>query len=325
MPPTTTDEFERRYAVVRSRDRRFDGRFFTAVTSTGIYCRPSCPARTPLRRNVRFYVTAAAAQQAGFRACRRCRPEVVPGAPEWDHGADVAARAMRLIADGEVDRGGVSALASRLGYSERQLHRTLVERLGAGPLALARAQRARTAALLVESTPMRLTDVAFAAGFGSLRQFNDTIRATFGVTPTELRRTAAKGDQAPGTVVVRLAHRAPLAGGPLLRHLEARTVPGLERTTGDGAYVRTLVLPHGTGVGVLRLGADAVHCTFRLSDLRDLAAAVARCRRLLDLDADPVAVDTHLAADPALAPLVRATPGLRAPGTVSGFELALRA
>ncbi|MCK9249104.1 MAG: helix-turn-helix domain-containing protein [Solirubrobacteraceae bacterium] len=325
MTPTADAEFEHRYAAVRGRDRRFDGRFFTAVTSTGIYCRPSCPARTPLRRNVRFYVTAAAAQQAGFRACRRCRPEAVPGAPEWDVGGDVAARAMRLIADGEVDRGGVPGLASRLGYSERQLRRILVERLGAGPTALARAQRARTAALLLESTTMPLADVACAAGFGSARQLDATVRDTFGTSPGGLRRAAGAGAATPGTVTVRLAHRTPLASGPLLRHLADRAVDGLERTTADGAYRRSLALPHGPGVCDLRPGATAVTCTLRLTDLRDLAAAVARCRRLLDLDADPVAVDGHLAADPVLRPLVGATPGLRTPGTVCGFEASLRA
>jgi AraC family transcriptional regulator of adaptative response / DNA-3-methyladenine glycosylase II len=323
-----TPDFAQRYAAVRSRDRRFDGRFYTAVTSTGIYCRPSCPARTPQPQNVRFYPTAAAAQQAGFRACMRCRPEVSPGAPEWDLVADVAGRAMRLIGDGEVDRTGVPGLAARLGYSERQLHRVLVAQLGAGPLALARAQRARTAALLIESTAMTFTDVAFAAGFGSLRQFNETVRETFGRTPTELRRGARAVPAGPGgtppPLTLRLARRDPFPGGEVFAFLRARLVPGLDRTDGD-AYVRSLDLPHGPGVCVLRDAPGAVECTLRLTDLRDLAAAVARCRRLLDLDADPVAVDEHLARDPALAPAVAATPGRRVPGAVDGFELAVRA
>jgi AraC family transcriptional regulator of adaptative response / DNA-3-methyladenine glycosylase II len=325
-----TDRFQERYAAVMSRDRRFDGRFYTAVTSTGIYCRPSCPARTPRPANVRFYPTAAAAQLAGFRACLRCRPEVAPGDPAWDLVADVAGRAMRLIADGEVDRAGIPGLAARLGYSERQLHRVLVGQLGAGPLALARAQRARTAALLIEGTAMTFTDVAFASGFGSLRQFNDTVRQTFGRTPTELRRRVAVSDGPPppagaaAPLVLRLPRRAPFAGAALLAFLAARTVPGLERS-GAGTYVRTLALPHGPGVCVLRDGAGAVDCTLRLADLRDLSAAVARVRRLLDLDADPVAVDAHLGADPALAPLVAAVPGRRVPGAVDGFELAVRA
>jgi AraC family transcriptional regulator of adaptative response / DNA-3-methyladenine glycosylase II len=325
----TSHDFAQRYAAVRSRDRRFDGRFYTAVTSTGIYCRPSCPARTPRPQNVRFYPTAAAAQQAGFRACMRCRPEVSPGAPEWDLVADVAGRAMRLIGDGEVDRTGVPGLAARLGYSERQLHRVLVAQLGAGPLALARAQRARTAALLIEGTAMTFTDVAFAAGFGSLRQFNETVRETFGRTPTELRRGArvavpATAGGTPPPLTLRLTRRDPFPGGEVFAFLRARLVPGLDRADGD-AYVRSLDLPHGPGVCVLRDAPGAVECTLRLSDLRDLAAAVARCRRLLDLDADPVAVDEHLALDPALAPAVAATPGRRVPGAVDGFELAVRA
>src|SRR3954462_5034727 len=180
-------EFERCYRAVAGRDARFDGWFFTAVHTTGIYCRPSCPARTPLARNVSFFTTAAAAQAAGFRACRRCRPDAVPGSPEWDVRADVVARAMRLIADGEVERSGVPGLAARLGYSERQLHRLLVGELGVGPLALARARRAQTARLLIETTDLPMADVAFAAGFASIRQFNDTVREVFATAPSRLR------------------------------------------------------------------------------------------------------------------------------------------
>ncbi|WP_324276159.1 bifunctional transcriptional activator/DNA repair enzyme AdaA [Blastococcus brunescens] len=174
---------ERCYRAVAGRDARFDGWFFTAVHTTGIYCRPSCPARTPLARNVTFFTTAAAAEGGGFRACRRCRPDAVPGSPEWDVRADVVARAMRLIADGEVERSGVPGLSARLGYSERQLHRLLVGELGVGPLALARAQRARTARVLIETTDLPMADVAFAAGFASIRQFNDTVREVFAGTP----------------------------------------------------------------------------------------------------------------------------------------------
>src|SRR3954453_1169234 len=173
-------DFERCYRAVGSRDQRFDGWFVTAVTSTGIYCRPSCPATTPQRRNVRFLPSAAAAQRAGFRACLRCRPDAAPGSPEWDNRADVVARAMRLIADGVVDRDGVPGLAGRLGYTERHLHRMLHAELGAGPLALARAQRAQTARVLIETTPLGLAEIAFAAGFRSVRQFNDTIREIYG-------------------------------------------------------------------------------------------------------------------------------------------------
>ena len=316
---------ERCYRIVCSRDARFDGWFVTAVTSTGIYCRPSCPARTPRREHVRFHPTAAAAVADGFRACRRCRPDVTPGSPAWLGRADVVARAMRLIADGLVDRGGVGGLARRLGYSERQLHRLLVAEVGAGPLALARVQRAHTARLLLETTDVPVTAAAFAAGFASVRQFNDTVRAVYAATPSELRRRRSRGEVAtPGTITVRLAARAPLDAGAVLSFLGARAVQGVEEVV-DGAYRRVLSLPHGPATVSLRDGGDHVSCTLRLAHVSDLAAAVARCRRLLDLDADPVAVDEHLGADPWLAHLVRRSPGTRVPGHVEGAELAIRA
>jgi AraC family transcriptional regulator, regulatory protein of adaptative response / DNA-3-methyladenine glycosylase II len=341
-PAQMTDEFEVRYRVLGSRDRRFDGCFYVAVTSTGIYCRPSCPAIVPKRRNVRFYPTAAAAQGAGFRACLRCHPHAVPGSPEWNHRGDMAARAMGLISDGVVDREGVAGLARRLAYSERHLTRQLTAELGAGPLALARAQRAQTARMLIETSALRLIEVADAAGFSSVRQFNDTIRATYGRTPTELRRggrgpspatpTASAGE-APGVVTVRLAYREPLEWTRLLGFLAYRAVPGVELVEGE-VYRRTLGLPHGQGTVALRhvaggrggaRGGSHVECRLRLVDLRDLTAAVQRCRRLLDLDADPAAPAEQLARDPLLAPLVRAAPGVRVPGTVDGGELAVRA
>src|SRR3954469_14125611 len=203
-------DHERCYRAVTGRDSRFDGWFFTAVHTTGIYCRPSCPARTPLARNVTFFTTAAAAQAAGFRACRRRRPDAAPGSPEWDVRADVVARAMRLIADGEVERTGVPGLAARLGYSERQLHRLLVGELGGRALALARARRAQTARVLIETTELPMADVAFAAGFASVRQFNDTVREVFATTPSELR-TSRRGRTGgtPGWLTLRLAARAP--------------------------------------------------------------------------------------------------------------------
>src|ERR1700690_656913 len=186
------EDFEQCYLAVQSRDPRFDGWFFTAVPSTHIYCRPSCPAHTPLRQNVRFYPSAAAAQLAGFRACKRCRPDASPGSPEWNSRADVAARAMRLIADGLVDREGVNGLARQIGYSVRQLERVLQNEIGAGPIAIARAQRAQTARILIETTSLAMTDVAFAAGFSTVRQFNDTVQSIFATTPTSLR-SRAKG------------------------------------------------------------------------------------------------------------------------------------
>jgi AraC family transcriptional regulator of adaptative response / DNA-3-methyladenine glycosylase II len=324
-------DIERCYRAVQAKDARFDGWFFTAVTSTGIYCRPSCPAITPKRANVRFYPTAAAAQLAGFRACKRCRPDASPGSPEWNMRADVVGRAMRLIADGVVDRAGVSGLAARLGYSERHLHRQLVAEVGAGPIALARAQRAQTARVLIETTDLPFAQVAFGAGFASIRQFNDTVREVFASTPTELRAKAARrtahGDAAtaaPGTVRLRLPVRQPFDGDGLLAFLGPRAVPGVEEVVG-GTYRRTLRLSHGPAVVELTPAPDHVRCAVRLSDLRDLASAVQRSRRLMDLDADPVAVADLLEADALLSSLVAKSPGRRSPGHVDGAELAIRA
>jgi AraC family transcriptional regulator of adaptative response / DNA-3-methyladenine glycosylase II len=314
---------ERWWRAVQGQDARFDGWFVLGVLTTGIYCRPSCPARTPLRRNVRFHPSAAAAQAAGLRACKRCRPDASPGTPAWNGRSDLAARAVRLIADGVVDREGVPGLATRLGYSRRQVERALLAELGAGPLAVARAQRAQTARTLVETTDLPLAEVAFAAGFGSVRQFNDTVQEVFALTPGELRRRAAPAPAA-GAVSLRLPFRAPLWPDSLLGHLAATAVPGVEEWRG-GAYRRTLRLPHGHGVVALTPRTGHVACRLSLTDLRDLAPAVARCRRLLDLDADPVAVDTRLATDEALAPWVAEAPGRRVPGTVDEGELAVRA
>lgn len=321
-------DFDSRYRAVSSRDERFDGWFIVAVTSTGIYCRPSCPAVTPKRANVRFYPTAGAAQYAGFRACKRCLPDAVPGSPEWDVRADVAGRAMRLISDGVVDREGVSGLARRLGYTERHLHRLLVAELGAGPLALARTRRAHTARLLLESTGLPITQVAFAAGFSSIRQFNETVRAVFASTPGELRRAGRRGGGSEGVdsgeIHLRLPYREPLDLDGLLDFLGARAVPGVESYE-DGVYRRTLRLPHGAGTVALSAGERRVRCVLKLEDPRDLGAAVERCRRLLDLDADPVAVDEAFAADPVLGPFVARYPGLRVPGSADAEELAARA
>ncbi|MCW2632958.1 MAG: putative bifunctional transcription activator/DNA repair enzyme AlkA [Pseudonocardia sp.] len=314
------------YRAVQARDARFDGWFVTAVRSTGIYCRPSCPAITPKRRNVDFYRTAAAAQGAGFRACLRCLPDASPGSPEWNLRADLVGRAMRLIADGVVERDGVTGLASRLGYSERHLHRQLTTEVGAGPLALARAQRAQTARTLIETTGLQFTDIAFAAGFASVRQFNDTIRAVFACTPSALRaRRRSAAQPAPGTVSLRLPYRRPFDAGTLWAFLGARAVTGVEELTPGGTYRRVLRLAHGSGTVALTPADGHVRADLRLADLRDLGSAVHRCRLLLDLDADPVAVDGVLGADAALAPLVSARPGVRLPGATDGAELAVRA
>ncbi|MDN3258465.1 AlkA N-terminal domain-containing protein [Streptomyces sp. CSDS2] len=311
--------------AVRSKDARFDGWFFTAVLTTRIYCRPSCPVVPPKPENMTFYPSAAACQQAGFRACKRCRPDTSPGSPEWDRRADLVARAMRLIADGVVDREGVPGLAARLGYSTRQVERHLLAELGAGPLALARAQRAQTARLLIETTALPMSEIAFAAGFSSVRSFNDTVREVFALSPSELRaRVPASGAGTPGVLTLRLPFRAPLNPSNLFGHLAATAVPGVEEWR-DGAYRRTLRLPYGHGIAALAPRPDHIACRLTLSDLRDLTVAISRCRRLLDLDADPVAVDERLRADPLLAPLVERGPGRRVPRTVDGAEFAVRA
>jgi len=319
---------DRCYLAVRSRDPRFDGWFVAAVTSTGIYCRPSCPARTPQRRNVHFLPTAAAAQRAGYRACKRCRPDATPGSPEWDGRADVVARAMRLIADGTIDRSGVPGLAGQLGYSVRQLERALLAEVGAGPLALARAQRAQSARVLIETTDLAMSAVAFAAGFSSIRQFNETVLAVFAVPPSALRAAArgpARGaESGPGTLVLRLPFRRPLEPDTLFGHLAATAVPGVEEVVG-ATYRRTLGLACGPAVVTLSPTPTHIACRVDLADVADLTSAIARCRRLLDLDADPEAVDRVLADDPALAESVASAAGRRVPRTVDGDEFAVRA
>ncbi|MFC5185915.1 AlkA N-terminal domain-containing protein [Actinomadura harenae] len=320
------EDTERCVRAVQAKDARFDGWFFTAVVTTGIYCRPSCPAVPPKPQNMRFYPSAAAAQQAGFRACKRCRPDTSPGSPEWNHRADVVGRAMRLVADGVVDREGVPGLATRLGYSTRQIERQLRAELGAGPLALARAQRAQTARLLIETSALPMSDVAFASGFASIRAFNETIREVFAQTPTELRDRVARGHPvaANGTLSLRLPFRQPFYPDNLFGHLAATAVPGVEEWR-DGAYRRTLRLPHGPGIVALKPTPTYVACTLTLNDLRDLTIAISRCRWMLDLDADPEAVDELLSADEVLEPLVRKAPGRRVPRTACGAEFGIRA
>ena len=319
------------HRAVTSRDRRFDGVFYTAVRTTGIYCRPSCPARTPALANVTFHPSAAAAQAAGYRACKRCLPYATPGSPEWDVAASAAGRAMRLVADGVVDREGVEGLARRVGSTPRDLSRRRTAELGAGPVALARARRAQTARVLIETTDLTYADIAFAAGFASVRQFNDTVREVYASTPTQLRgRRGRAAGAATGTVTMRLAVRTPFAGTALLDFLAYHLVPGVE-VAGPGWYARTLDLPHGPGTVRLELadeeagaGTAFVTATFRLQDLRDVAAAVERARRLVDADCDPVAVAGHLADDPVIGPLATRRPGLRVPGQVDGNETAVR-
>ena len=329
------DDIEACERAIRSKDARFDGWFICAVVTTGIYCRPSCPAR-PHPKNLRFYPSVAAAQQAGFRACKRCRPDASPGSPEWNVRSDLVARAMRLIGDGVIDREGVTGLASRLGYSVRQIQRELTAEVGAGPLALARAQRAQTARVLIETSTMPMSDVAFAAGFASIRAFNDTVQEVFALSPTELRvgaarrarRHSARGlelaSATPGALSLRLPFRKPFCPDNLFGHLAATAVPGVEEWRG-GAYRRTMRLAHGHAVVSLRPTPEHVACEISLVDQRDLTSAISRCRWMLDLDADPVAIDEVLCQDPMMAGLVRSNPGRRVPRTVDPAEFAVRA
>ena len=332
-----TDQlFAERYRAMSSRDTRFDGQFITGVHSTGIYCRPSCPAMTPHAKNVSFYRTAAAAHEAGLRACKRCLPDAVPGSPEWNTNDDIAARAMRLIADGVVEREGVPGLATRLGYTARHLTRVLTIELGAGPLALARANRAQSARTLLMSTDLPVADIAFASGFSSIRQFNETITAVYESTPSALRARSKQNRRADdaasrpasdapgGRVTLRLPARAPFDGPGLMRFLAAHALAGIE--TGDATgFSRALRLPGGIAhVEIALDGESAVRCSADLAKLSDLAPLVARVRRLFDLDADSVAIDTVLGRDPSLADLVAATPGIRVPGSVDATETLFR-
>lgn len=363
MSPTELD-FDACYRAVSARDARFDGRFYTAVTTTRIYCRPICPARTPGARNVRFYRHAASAEAAGFRPCKRCRPELSPGDPGWDLRGDLIGRALRLIDDGGADEDGVAGLARRLHITERHLHRLFVTELGVGPLAVARTRRLLLAKQLLTETALPVTDVAFAAGFGSVRQFNATMRETYGFTPSELRATAggparaARRDDAAGTppfgptdvgdadgtkpvphvedtdgtkpvpavpkagpavLRLRLHGREPYDVEGVFTFLAARAIPGLEVADAT-SYSRAV--PGGTITLTPQRGHLALDVS--VADTRQLARIVARCRRLLDLDADPAAIAEAL-GQTSLAPLVAARPGLRVPGTFDGFELAVRA
>lgn len=335
------------YRAISGRDPRYDGRLYVGVLSTGIYCRPSCPARTPRPENCTYFTAAAAAVAAGFRACRRCRPDALPGSRDWDVRSDLAARALRGIAAGVVDTAGVRGLADAVHVSERHLHRVLVEQVGATPVQLARTRRSQLARMLLDQTTLSMADIAFAAGFASIRQFNEVMREQFGAAPSTLRRAprSPRGeaqDQVPptgATVTLRLRCTEPFDAVAWWDHVAHRAVPGLELAQRDGVdelgrgatrTVRRVVRAPGGPVEVeVTLATDrapgAVPVRLTLTTLGDLAPTVARLRRWLDLDADPQAIDEALSADPLLAPLVRARPGLRVAGTVDPFELAVKA
>jgi len=312
------------YRALESRDARFDGRFYTGVVTTGIYCRPICPARTPRRRNVRFYTSAAAAAEDGFRACRRCRPEAAPGTPARQGTSAAVGRALGLIADGALDGADVGALAARVGLGQRQLRRLFLEHVGASPLAVASTRRVHLAKKLLDETALPVTEIAFASGFASVRRFNDAVRGAFGASPRQLRRGAPRRAQA--EFELRLAYRPPLDWAGLLDFLRPRAIPGVEQVEAD-VYRRSVRTPTGEGAIEVRPGDDGRHLLLRAPvGLGRSAARLSACaRRLFDLDADPAPIATHLRRDPDLRRRLRRRPGLRVPGAWDGFELAVRA
>jgi AraC family transcriptional regulator of adaptative response / DNA-3-methyladenine glycosylase II len=309
------------YRAASSRDARFDGRFTTAVLTTGIYCRPSCPSRTPKAANVRFYPCPAAAQQDGFRACKRCRPDAAPGDPDWDRRADMVGRALRLIGDGVVDAEGVPGLARRLAVGERHLRRLFAAEVGAGPLAVAATQRLQLARALIEQSNLAITDVAFASGYASVRRFNDAMRTAFAVAPRDLRRTAAPA----AGIVLQLPFRAPLDAEALLAWLAGHRTPGVEEVV--GSTYRRVLGEHVAEADLsgARAGRRSVVLRIVSGPVAGIGPVVQRLRRLLDLDADPAAVADVLGADRDLGRLLADRPGIRVPGSVDGFETAVRA
>jgi AraC family transcriptional regulator of adaptative response / DNA-3-methyladenine glycosylase II len=318
---------DRCYQAIKARDARFDGRFFTGVVTTGIYCRPVCPAPTPKAKNVRFFPSAAAAEAAGHRACLRCRPETSPGTPAWAGTSATVSRALRAIADGVLEEEGIDGVAGKLGVGSRQLRRLFQEHLGASPLAVAKARRAHFARTLLDQTEMTIADVAFSSGFGSVRQFNDSIRSTFGRTPTELRRRARRSRDTNGLgMTLRLAYRPPLEADAVLGFLGGRAIPGVEVVT-DGTYARTVEVNGRPGVIEMRPDPRSNHVLLHLElDGYDaLIDTVERARRIFDLGADPAAITAQLHGDPIVGASVAARPGLRVPGCWDPFEVVVRA
>ena len=322
---------ERCYQAVLSRDRRFDGRIFGGVITTGVYCRPICPVRTPKPENIRWFACAAAAEAAGFRPCRRCRPETAPGTPAWMGSSAVVSRALRLIADGALDEDGVDELASRLGMGARQLRRLFAAHLGASPAAIAGTRRVHFAAKLIEETDLPIARVAYSAGFTSIRQFNHAVLTTFKRPPTALRRNRNAREHDPSTsngqgLLVRLPYRPPLNWGAIIAFLKPRAIPGVEVVEQD-SYRRTIEV--GGVPGTIELSAAAGEALLlmrvHLPGYDGLIQVVERARRIFDLGADPLQITAHLRRSQTLRQALKATPGLRVPGAWDGFELAVRA
>lgn len=327
LPARTLDE-DQCYRAMQAKDARFDGRFFVCVTTTGIYCRPVCPARVPKRAHCRFVPSAAAAEEAGFRSCLRCRPETAPGTPAWAGTAATVSRALRLIEEGALDEGSVEMLAARLGLGERQLRRLFLAHVGAGPQSVAANRRLLTAKQLISDTRMPLSDVAFAAGYTSLRRFNSAIRDAYGVAPTELRR--ASEAQAGGAIRIRLGYRPPFDFERVLAYLSFRALPGVEKV-GRRRYARSFEIDGAKGVLSVEPAAKGHALEAKVTFLDPgkgalpVRAIAARLRRLFDLDADPGAIAGAFTSDPVIGPRLARVPGLRVPGAFDGFELALRA
>jgi AraC family transcriptional regulator of adaptative response / DNA-3-methyladenine glycosylase II len=319
---------DRCYRALRTRDARFDGRFFTAVRSTGIFCRPICPAPTPKPENCLFVPCAAAASELGFRPCRRCRPETSPGTPAWCGTSTTVSRALRLIGDGALDQGGVDELAAHLGVGARQLRRLFLRHLGASPVAVAQTRRVLFAKKLIDESAMQMSQIGFSAGFSSVRRFNDAIRATYGMAPGELRR--ARRSPSPnaerGEIALSLAYRPPFDWSSLLAFLAFRAIPGVESVSQD-RYRRTLEI--GGCEGLLEVSHEPERhqllARIRLDDTRHIQAISERARRIFDLAADPGVIAAELERDPVLGARLRAHPGIRVPGAWDGFELAVRA
>src|ERR1700728_747568 len=317
------------YRALRSRDARFDGLIFVGVTSTGIYCRPVCSARSAKFENCRFFGSAAAAQEAGFRPCLICRPETAPDMASWRGTSNTVSRALALITDGALDgdRASVEKLAERLGLGERQLRRVLLQHLGASPIAVAQTRRVLFAKQLIHETQMPMTEIALAAGFGSVRRFNEIFRDLFHRAPSALRRkSSASAERAEAGVTLRLRYRPPYDWESMLGYLRARAIPNVE-TVENGGYRRTVEIDGFIGsVEVAHLAQrQSLSVTIRFRKVASLPAIVARVRRVFDVGADIETIDAHLSHDPLLALLVARRPGLRAPGGWDGFELAVRA
>jgi AraC family transcriptional regulator, regulatory protein of adaptative response / DNA-3-methyladenine glycosylase II len=316
------------YQAVLSRDPRFDGRFFTAVVTTGVYCRPICPARTPKRQNIRFFACAAAAEQEGFRPCKRCRPETSPGTPAWLGTSATVSRALRLISAGALDGGNVDDLAGRLGIGSRHLRRLFDEHLGASPVSIAQTRRVHFARRLIDETDLPMTELAHCAGYSSVRRFNASVRGSFGKPPSELRVLSRRRDAPPADagLILRLPYRPPYDWTSAVRFLRARAIPGVEAVS-DRVYKRSITVGGSAGILEVRPIRGAPHLLLRLQipPSSELPRIVERVRSIFDLGADPMTIATHLHRDPRIARAIQAHPGLRVPGCWDGFELAVRA